>query len=119
MGDLKGRVLTTAVMLVAWRRREPRGKYYDNPEEYPTTLKEIRNCLSLEAIPVFDSIYTKPKIIDDLKLYLENLKFIVLGLVLGGGTNAPMHGAPALLLSHAYSPLMYIPRYRSVRGLSG
>ncbi|KAK6497284.1 hypothetical protein TWF506_004757 [Arthrobotrys conoides] len=59
MNRLIEKIVCRVIMLVAWKRREPWEKYYDDPEEYPPKLKEIRNCLPVENIPVFDSIYTK------------------------------------------------------------
>ncbi|KAK6523031.1 hypothetical protein TWF281_002453 [Arthrobotrys megalospora] len=65
IGDLRGDILLRAMMLVAWRQREPWEHYYNNPEEYSIKLKEIRDCLSSESVSVFDNIFTKAHNVDD------------------------------------------------------
>ncbi|KAF3222183.1 hypothetical protein TWF191_006943 [Orbilia oligospora] len=67
MGDLRARILGWVVTLIAWRRRELWKEYYNSSEEFPVTLKKIRNCISLESIPIFDERCIARKSFRDLK----------------------------------------------------
>ncbi|KAK6522163.1 hypothetical protein TWF281_002730 [Arthrobotrys megalospora] len=59
--DVRRRIYVQLVTLVAWRWREPWEELYNSPEEYPIKLREIRDCLSPESVPIFDRIHTKPQ----------------------------------------------------------
>ncbi|KAK6516758.1 hypothetical protein TWF506_006647 [Arthrobotrys conoides] len=54
-------ITASVAMLVAWRRREPVERIYDSPDEYPATLRAIRDCLSPQCAALFDGIFTTMK----------------------------------------------------------
>ncbi|KAK6513128.1 hypothetical protein TWF506_009294 [Arthrobotrys conoides] len=63
--QLRNDIQLRVVMLVAWRRKEQWVERYNSPEEYPATLKEVRNCLLVENLLTFDSIYTHPRLVSN------------------------------------------------------
>ncbi|KAK6342836.1 hypothetical protein TWF718_008219 [Orbilia javanica] len=50
MDDLESRIACyAAAMFVSWRIREPLAEDLGSPDDYPYTVKEIRNCLPTES----------------------------------------------------------------------